>query len=309
MFRASGINTLKSIQLKNKKIIRPLINFTRCEIDEYLKKNNIIHYEDYTNRENIYKRNIIRNKLVPVFRELHNNYQKSFAHVFNFFEEENKFLNKLSLLKLNKILFYKTDNIYCIKYNEYKKTNILIQKIILKIILSQLKLLHILNQKLIYNLTGNRNRYLYNKKNFICIGRKNYIWFINKSFILLYKFNNFIKKIPDKIKINNNILKIKYSLSSNYKNFFTFNFNKELLPLKVRSLKQEDSIYLNNDKNKLIIKILKELKIPEVLYNSVIIIESKQNKIIGFIFYNIFRISKEFFIDKNSKNKVIITIE
>ena len=58
--RGSGISGLKGILAKNGRIIRPLLSFTRDEIEEYLDKNKIKYMTDSTNLENEYTRNILR---------------------------------------------------------------------------------------------------------------------------------------------------------------------------------------------------------------------------------------------------------
>ena len=61
--RGSGISGLKGILAQNGNIIRPLLCFSRQEIEEYLSKNNIEYMTDSTNLENEYTRNILRNEV------------------------------------------------------------------------------------------------------------------------------------------------------------------------------------------------------------------------------------------------------
>lgn len=58
LFRGSGV--LRGIPCKRDDVIRPLINVTRKETEEYLSGNNIKWCEDSTNREDKYTRNKIR---------------------------------------------------------------------------------------------------------------------------------------------------------------------------------------------------------------------------------------------------------
>ncbi len=67
--RGSGISGLKGILVKNNNIIRPLLAFSRDEIEEYLCKNNIEYMTDSTNLENEYTRNILRNEVFPVLEK------------------------------------------------------------------------------------------------------------------------------------------------------------------------------------------------------------------------------------------------
>ena len=82
MSRGSGISGLKGIPAKTERIIRPLISFSREEIENYLSENNVEYMIDSTNLENEYTRNILRNEVFPILREnvnsnVVNNFYKS----------------------------------------------------------------------------------------------------------------------------------------------------------------------------------------------------------------------------------------
>ena len=49
--------------------VRPLINITRNEIEEYCVKNNLKPRIDKTNLETIYSRNKVRLELIPYIQE------------------------------------------------------------------------------------------------------------------------------------------------------------------------------------------------------------------------------------------------
>ncbi|MCP4150303.1 MAG: tRNA lysidine(34) synthetase TilS [bacterium] len=66
LFRGSGLQGLSSIYSKKENtIIRPLLLFTQQEILSFLERNSISFYTDYTNRQDDFLRNRIRNRLVP----------------------------------------------------------------------------------------------------------------------------------------------------------------------------------------------------------------------------------------------------
>ena len=65
LIRGTGLKGLSAMQPKNGKIIRPLLDTSRKEIIAYLKKNKLGYRTDQTNKESIYLRNKIRNKLIP----------------------------------------------------------------------------------------------------------------------------------------------------------------------------------------------------------------------------------------------------
>ena len=66
LLRGSGISGLKGIEpIRNEKYIRPIIECTRNEIEEYCSENNLAPRIDESNFENEYTRNKIRNICIP----------------------------------------------------------------------------------------------------------------------------------------------------------------------------------------------------------------------------------------------------
>jgi tRNA(Ile)-lysidine synthase len=65
VIRGAGLKGLSAMKHKTEKIIRPLLNLSRSEILEYLKKNKQPHRTDKTNKENLFFRNKVRNQLIP----------------------------------------------------------------------------------------------------------------------------------------------------------------------------------------------------------------------------------------------------
>lgn len=70
LIRGTGLKGMTGIPAKNGKIIRPLLSFTADEIIDYTKINNLEYCEDYTNKENNYQRNKIRNLILPQLKEI-----------------------------------------------------------------------------------------------------------------------------------------------------------------------------------------------------------------------------------------------
>ena len=70
ILRGSGLSGLKGIEpIRNNKIIRPLIECERTEIEEYAKKNKLNPRIDKTNFENDCTRNKIRNIVLPYIKK------------------------------------------------------------------------------------------------------------------------------------------------------------------------------------------------------------------------------------------------
>ena len=68
--RGSGAKGLCGIPPVRDKFIRPILDKSRAEIEEYLLQNSIPHVEDSTNETDEYSRNKIRHGVIPVLRSI-----------------------------------------------------------------------------------------------------------------------------------------------------------------------------------------------------------------------------------------------
>lgn len=94
IIRGCGLSGLEGIQPKEyNKYIRPLINCKREEIEEYCEKNNLNPRIDYTNKENVYKRNKIRNELLPYLKGLNPNIIQNLSRLSKIIKNENEYIN------------------------------------------------------------------------------------------------------------------------------------------------------------------------------------------------------------------------
>lgn len=96
IIRGSGTAGLKGIEVKrDNKYIRPLIECTRKEIEEYCSYNKLEPKEDKSNNENIYTRNKIRNVLIPLLeKEFNPNIITSLNRMSQIAKEENEYIQK-----------------------------------------------------------------------------------------------------------------------------------------------------------------------------------------------------------------------
>ena len=106
MMRGSGTSGLKGIRaVRDERFIRPLINTTREEIEEYCRQENLNPRIDKTNFENEYTRNKVRNLLIPFIKEQFNpNIITSINRLSDIVDEENKYLEKITGYKYKDIL-------------------------------------------------------------------------------------------------------------------------------------------------------------------------------------------------------------
>jgi tRNA(Ile)-lysidine synthase len=80
LVRGSGLDGFTGIKSVNNNVIRPLLSFTRKEIEAYAEERKIKWREDSSNASNKYLRNKIRHDIVPVLEELNPQMLNSFAN-------------------------------------------------------------------------------------------------------------------------------------------------------------------------------------------------------------------------------------
>ena len=96
--RGTGLDGLTGIPEQNEKIIRPLLIFSRDEIEDYAKENNIQWREDSSNASDKYLRNKIRHYIVPVLKELNPDFLSSFQKTQNYLQEVQNMVEDASIM-------------------------------------------------------------------------------------------------------------------------------------------------------------------------------------------------------------------
>lgn len=65
---------------KGVEIVRPLLCITRAQVEEYLKQNKLAHVTDQTNFDDAYRRNWVRNTLLPLLETKQPQIRQHLAH-------------------------------------------------------------------------------------------------------------------------------------------------------------------------------------------------------------------------------------
>ncbi|NLN55962.1 MAG: tRNA lysidine(34) synthetase TilS [Clostridiales bacterium] len=92
LVRGSALKGLCGIPYKRGKIIRPLLDVTREEIEDYATEKGISYVTDSTNSEDLYTRNKIRHTVLPVLKEINPSFINAFTRQSVLFEKINEYL-------------------------------------------------------------------------------------------------------------------------------------------------------------------------------------------------------------------------
>ena len=98
LVRGTGLDGLTGIPAQNENVIRPLLLFSRQEIEQYAKENNIDWREDSSNASDKYLRNKIRHNLVPILKELNTDFLSSFHKTQVYLQESKTMVEDASIM-------------------------------------------------------------------------------------------------------------------------------------------------------------------------------------------------------------------
>ena len=103
--RGSGLAGLSGIAPTSNGIVRPLLDITRAEIEQYLRERNIPWREDATNQDLTFARNRIRHELLPqLARDWNPKITEALANLADLaYEEEQYWQSAINQIKLTEI--------------------------------------------------------------------------------------------------------------------------------------------------------------------------------------------------------------
>lgn len=85
--QAESVVPVTKDELSGVRLLRPMLSFSRKQIEEYVAANSLEYHDDRTNAETVYKRNRIRHLVFPVFESLNPSFLTTFAREMNAFSE------------------------------------------------------------------------------------------------------------------------------------------------------------------------------------------------------------------------------
>ncbi|MCI8654730.1 MAG: tRNA lysidine(34) synthetase TilS [Clostridia bacterium] len=141
LLRGSGISGLQGIEpIKNNKIIRPIIQIERSEIENYCEQNQLEPRIDKSNFENKYTRNKIRNVVIPYIKEEFNpNIIETVTRLSEIITEENQYLEKQTEEAYQQILIEEKENQIRLKLKEFNNLERVIKNRIILYTITRLR--------------------------------------------------------------------------------------------------------------------------------------------------------------------------
>lgn len=129
IIRGTGTSGLKGIEpIREEKYIRPLIETSRVQIEEYCKKNNLQPRIDSTNMENIYTRNKVRNLLIPyIQKEFNPNIIESINRLSNTIALENSYIEEIVKKQYENILIEEEKHQIILDLKKFNKQELVIK--------------------------------------------------------------------------------------------------------------------------------------------------------------------------------------
>ncbi|MBO5141664.1 MAG: tRNA lysidine(34) synthetase TilS [Clostridia bacterium] len=140
MVRGSGLSGLKGIDASRDNIIRPLIETSRKEIEEYCKENNLNPRHDESNDETVYTRNKVRLELIPyIEKNINSNVVNNITRMSKIISEEERFILDLVEQSYNEIVLKESETEIICSLKLFNNLDVVLKRrLILKMIIKVL---------------------------------------------------------------------------------------------------------------------------------------------------------------------------
>ena len=296
--KSTGYKGLVGIPFNKNKILRPLINISKEEIEDYAVSNNISWRLDKSNNSNKYSRNKIRNEVIPLLKEINPSLGKSLT-------ESLKRIQKLSHDIKTRI------DLFIQKFVDFKDDYINIKKDFIDDIEKYEILLFDFFQDYGFNYSQIENIIkslkAKNQKKFISL---NYELIIERKSIFIITKDFLVKTRYESKEIENIVLPFfNLSVKKYKKSLFTLNksnnnaqldFDKITYPICIRNYKKgEKFLPLGMRKNKKISDFLSDKKINYIIKLRQCVITDSTDSVLWVVGH---QISNKFKVDSETKN-------
>ena len=136
IMRGTGLTGLKGMLPVNGKIIRPLLCLKREEIEEYLTDIGQEWCSDYTNEENTYSRNIIRNILIPKMEEVTANAAEHLSELSREAKDASDYLRKEANKLIDRAAQIHEDNFCKVRVSELSEADRILREYAIRELIS-----------------------------------------------------------------------------------------------------------------------------------------------------------------------------
>ena len=109
--RGTGLEGLTGIPQQNGKIIRPLLPFSRQQIEKYAQEHDVAWREDSSNASDKYMRNQIRHDIVPAFKAHNDNFLNSFVDTLSHLQQAQSMVNDAAAFVYKEVVIEKDDKL------------------------------------------------------------------------------------------------------------------------------------------------------------------------------------------------------
>lgn len=305
IIRGTGIDGLEGMKIYENNIIRPLLNYSKSEIIDYSNENNLEFKQDYTNFENLYTRNSIRNELIPFIKQKYNvKFDDAIISLSYISKNQNNFVKKKLEEERKNIILNYSQNHTSFNKNILKKY-------------SEFEIIEILRNE-IDRISNNYNFIKTHYKEILkIINSEKGVNFSVNNLIFYNSFDEFVVRniIDDEIIVNTemNVQFGRYKFGKYFLTITPYKLEKNSVSLNlgeriiIRKRKNGDKLFLNNTTRKLkdflidkkVDKYEREI-LPVLEYNDEIFLVSNiYNKKNGYIR----QASLKFELDGGEKNE------
>lgn len=189
--RGSGVKGTGGIQPVRNRIIRPLLNCSRTEIENYLSEKGIAYCEDSTNNNTDYSRNVLRNLVIPMLVEkINSKAVENISLMAERIRESEIYLEKLTEQRYMACVSYRNGMILLKRLEN--EDEYMIKRLIRKAVAemnSSLKDVGAVHLERVLQLTGSQRGSRCNIRNGLWAER-------TREGILFYKESSILKKTP-----------------------------------------------------------------------------------------------------------------
>ena len=296
--KSTGYRGLIGIPFNKNKILRPLINTSKEEIEDYAVSNNISWRLDKSNNSNKYSRNKIRNEVIPLLKEINPSLGKSLTESLKRIQKLSHDIKSRVDLFIQKFVDFKDDYINIKKdfIDDIEKYEILLFDFFhdygfnYSQIENIIKSLKAKNQKKFISL------------NYELIIERKSIFIITKDFLVKTRYES--KEIENIILpfFNLSVKKYKKSLFTLNKsnNNAQLDFDKITYPICIRNYKKgEKFLPLGMRKNKKISDFLSDKKVNYIIKLRQCVITDSTDSVLWVVGH---QISNKFKVDSETKN-------